>query len=138
MVSDSDNSEIRPVWLVGASFRRTNDQTPRFLRDGMWEIGRGTGLWMNDWGSFRSSFPWPKGSARRVHYGRVAEQMRVKAKEEGPIPRRTGFLNALATAEATIIALHLAIVMVYLEALLDCREFIMDAIGASAASNARD
>ena len=37
MVSESENPEIRPVWLVGASFGRTNDQTPRFLRDGMWE-----------------------------------------------------------------------------------------------------
>ena len=39
MVSESESPEIRPVWLVGASFGRTNDQTPRFLRDGMWENG---------------------------------------------------------------------------------------------------
>ena len=35
------------------------------------------------------------------------------AKEEGAIPRRTGFLNALATAEVTIVTLHRAMTMVY-------------------------
>ena len=39
VISDSQNPEIRPAWLVGASFGRTNDQTSRFLRDGMWENG---------------------------------------------------------------------------------------------------
>ena len=42
----------------------------------------------------------------------VQEQERAK-EEEGGIPRRTGFLNALATAEVTIIALHRAMTMVY-------------------------
>ena len=27
----------QPGWFVGASFRGTEDQTPRFLRDGIWE-----------------------------------------------------------------------------------------------------
>lgn len=26
-------------WFVGASYDRTNDQTPRFLADGIWENG---------------------------------------------------------------------------------------------------
>ena len=39
MVSNPETSEARPAWLVGASFGRTNDQTPRFLREGMWENG---------------------------------------------------------------------------------------------------
>ena len=43
----------------------------------------------------------------------LAVQEREKAKEEGAISRRTGFLNALATAEVTIIALHRAMTMVY-------------------------
>ena len=43
----------------------------------------------------------------------LAVQEREKAKEEGAISQRTGFLNALATAEVTIIALHRAIAMVY-------------------------
>ena len=38
-MSDSENPEIRPVWLVGASYGSTNDQTARFLRDGLWENG---------------------------------------------------------------------------------------------------
>ena len=43
----------------------------------------------------------------------LAIEEREKAKEEGAISRRTGFLNALATAEVTIIALHRAMTMVY-------------------------
>ena len=45
----------------------------------------------------------------------LAVQEREKAKEEKAISisRRTGFLNALATAEVTIISLHRAMMMVY-------------------------
>ena len=43
----------------------------------------------------------------------LAIEEREKAKDEGAITRRTGFLNALATAEVTIIALHRAMTMVY-------------------------
>ena len=43
----------------------------------------------------------------------LAVQEREKANEEEAILRRAGFLNALATAEVTIIALHRAITMVY-------------------------
>ena len=39
MVSKSENPVIRPVWLVGASFGPTADQTPGFLREGRWENG---------------------------------------------------------------------------------------------------
>ena len=39
MVSDSENPEIRPVWFVGASYGRTDDQTSRFLKEGRWENG---------------------------------------------------------------------------------------------------
>ena len=39
MVSGSENHEIRPVWLVGASYGRIDDQTSRFLREGIWENG---------------------------------------------------------------------------------------------------
>ena len=39
MISDSENPEKRPAWLVGASFGRTDDQTSRFLREGIWENG---------------------------------------------------------------------------------------------------
>ena len=43
----------------------------------------------------------------------LAIQERERAKEEGAIPRRTGFLNALASAEVAIIALHRGFAMVY-------------------------
>lgn len=43
----------------------------------------------------------------------LAIQERERAKEEGALPRRTGFLNALATAEVAIIALHRGFVMIY-------------------------
>ena len=33
--------EDRPCWFVGASYGGTNDQTERFLRDGIWEHGFG-------------------------------------------------------------------------------------------------
>ena len=34
-----DMSEQRPYWFVGASYGSTNDQTARFLREGIWENG---------------------------------------------------------------------------------------------------
>ena len=43
----------------------------------------------------------------------LAIQARNKAREEGGIPRRSGFFNELATAEVAIIALHRGIDMVY-------------------------
>ena len=42
----------------------------------------------------------------------LAIQERERAKEEGAISRRTGFLNALAAAEVAIIALHRGFMMV--------------------------
>ncbi len=39
MVSESENPAVRPVWLVGASYGGSNDQTPRFLRERRWENG---------------------------------------------------------------------------------------------------
>ena len=42
-----------------------------------------------------------------------AIEARDKAREDGGIPRRQGFFNALATAEMAIIALHRSIDMVY-------------------------
>ena len=39
MMSEQAHGEVRPVWFVGASFGRTNDQTARFLRDGIWVNG---------------------------------------------------------------------------------------------------
>lgn len=39
MVSDSETYEMRPAWFVGASYGRTDDQTSRFLREGIWENG---------------------------------------------------------------------------------------------------
>ena len=39
MVSNPETSEARPAWLVGASYGRTDDQTPHFLREGIWENG---------------------------------------------------------------------------------------------------
>ena len=38
---DSAPVEKRPCWFVGASYGGTNDQTERFLRDGIWEHGFG-------------------------------------------------------------------------------------------------
>ena len=43
----------------------------------------------------------------------LAIRERERAKEEGAISRRTGFLNALAAAEVAIIALHRGFTMVY-------------------------
>ncbi len=39
MVSNQETSEARLASFGGASFGRTNDQTLRFLKDGMWETG---------------------------------------------------------------------------------------------------
>ena len=39
MVSPANNSNARPAWFVGAAFGGTDDQTERFLRDGIWEGG---------------------------------------------------------------------------------------------------
>lgn len=38
MSSDNGTRAARTVWFVGASFGGTNDQSPRFLKDGIWEI----------------------------------------------------------------------------------------------------
>ena len=43
----------------------------------------------------------------------LAIQERDKARLEGAIPRRAGFLTALATAEVAVIALHRGLTMVY-------------------------
>ena len=43
----------------------------------------------------------------------LAIEERDKAKGEGAIPQRIGFLNALATAEVAIIALHRGITMIH-------------------------
>ena len=39
MTSNIGNAETRPAWFVGATYGRTNDQTARFLREGLWENG---------------------------------------------------------------------------------------------------
>ncbi len=39
MVSTSSNDNMRPVWLVGSAFGGYDDQTERFLQDGVWEGG---------------------------------------------------------------------------------------------------
>ena len=40
MAADSDTAGARPAWFVGAAFRGgTNDQTDRFIREGVWEHG---------------------------------------------------------------------------------------------------
>ena len=39
MVSEAHDAKIRPVWLVGASYGGSDDQTSRFLREGRWENG---------------------------------------------------------------------------------------------------
>ena len=39
MTSTPITSEQRPCWFVGASFGRTDDQTERFLKEGIWENG---------------------------------------------------------------------------------------------------
>ncbi len=39
MAPDPDTAGARPAWFVGAAFGRTNDQTERFIREGVWEHG---------------------------------------------------------------------------------------------------
>ena len=39
MVTSAGNNNIRPAWFVGASFGGVDDQTERFLREGVWEGG---------------------------------------------------------------------------------------------------
>ena len=39
MVMPANNSNARPVWFVGASFGGVNDQTERFISEGVWEGG---------------------------------------------------------------------------------------------------
>ena len=41
MTSRPENTEQRPYWFVGASYGGTEDQTERFLREGIWENGWG-------------------------------------------------------------------------------------------------
>lgn len=37
MNSNSEETRTRPCWFVGASYNRSEDQTERFLREGIWE-----------------------------------------------------------------------------------------------------
>lgn len=37
MVSTNDDGNVRPVWFVGAAFGGYDDQTERFLKEGIWE-----------------------------------------------------------------------------------------------------
>ena len=37
MNTNSVKSNTRPCWFVGASYNRSEDQTERFLREGIWE-----------------------------------------------------------------------------------------------------
>ncbi len=39
MISKPEGAGARACWFVGASYGRTEDQTPRFLREGIWENG---------------------------------------------------------------------------------------------------
>ena len=39
MTSIADRTNSRPAWFVGAAFGGTDDQTDRFVRDGIWEGG---------------------------------------------------------------------------------------------------
>ena len=39
MVTSTNNSNARPAWFVGASYGGTDDQTERFIRNGIWENG---------------------------------------------------------------------------------------------------
>jgi hypothetical protein len=39
MISKSEGVGARACWFVGATYDGTDDQTPRFLRDGIWENG---------------------------------------------------------------------------------------------------
>lgn len=38
MNTSNENVGTQPAWFVGASYGGTDDQTPRFLADGVWEI----------------------------------------------------------------------------------------------------
>lgn len=38
MSNDKKEIETKVCWFVGANFDRTNDQTPRFIKEGIWEI----------------------------------------------------------------------------------------------------
>ena len=38
MYSKAEGAGAKACWFVGATFNRTDDQTQRFLKDGMWEI----------------------------------------------------------------------------------------------------
>jgi len=39
MSSKPEGAGARASWLVGAAYGSTNDQTPRFLKEGIWENG---------------------------------------------------------------------------------------------------
>ena len=39
MTTNPEPAEQRPYWFVGASYGGTNDQTERFLREGIWNMG---------------------------------------------------------------------------------------------------
>ncbi len=42
MTALTETVESPPIWFVGASFRRTDDQTSRFLSEGIWELNNPT------------------------------------------------------------------------------------------------
>ena len=39
MISTSETFEARSVWLVGASYGGTDDQSETFIREGIWQGG---------------------------------------------------------------------------------------------------
>ena len=39
MTEGTDKPEARSYWFVGAMYDGTDDQTPRFIEDGIWENG---------------------------------------------------------------------------------------------------
>ena len=52
----------KSYWFVGASYGRTEDQTPRFLSEGIWENGYDDkqGWFDSDFSGLNSMRPWLK------------------------------------------------------------------------------
>lgn len=92
-MNDKTSSELRPVWFVGASWGGIEDQTDRFLEEGIWEHG------------FRNN---ERGIQDRVREMRVGDRIAIKAwftrKEDHPFEtggRAVAMMGIKATGTIT-------------------------------------
>ena len=83
MAPDPDTAGIRPAWFVGAAFKGgTDDQTDRFIREGVWEHGF-KDRWLED--------------VKSIHEGdRIAIKSTYNRKHDLPFDNRGHWVSAMA------------------------------------------